>query len=191
MDSAEIRKLMRSKKLRIEAYKGRVKWASRLFDEIKPRGKVTGVEVGLWKADFAQLMLNENKRLYWYGVDPYFEYGRKKRKQPVWDRIYERVVNKMKPFGKRFTMVREPSSEGVNFIPKKVDFIFIDGNHDHDAVYNDLLLYEPRVKKGGIMAGHDYSHRVGLAVDEYVEEFGREMFVDTSFDPCGVFWWRM
>ena len=189
--SVEIRRMMRSKPLRIAAMKGRVKWATAKLNTIKPKGKVTGVEVGLWKADFAQLMLNENERLYWIGVDPYFEYGKRKRKQPVWDAIFGRVMKKMEPFGKRFKMVRKPSSEGVKSITRKVDFMFIDGNHDLDVVYNDLFLYEPRVKKGGIMAGHDYSHRVGKAVDEYATKFKREMFVDTSFDPCGVFWWKV
>ena len=87
-NSARIREMMRSKSLRIAAMKGRVEWASKLFDEIKPRGKVTGVEVGFWKGDFGQLMLQKNERLYWIAVDPYFEYGRKKRKQPVWDAIF-------------------------------------------------------------------------------------------------------
>ena len=191
IDSAEVKRLMRDRNLRRSAYTDRRDWALRLFHDIKPKGRVVGVEVGLWKADFAKLILDSDPRVYWYGVDPYFEYGKMKRKQPEWDAIYERVMNKMKPFGKRFKMVRKPSSEGFNFIPKKVDFVFIDGNHDEDFVYEDLRLYEPRVRKGGIISGHDYSHRVYMAVDRYVEEYGRKLHVDTSFDPCGVFWWRM
>jgi hypothetical protein len=189
--SVEIRRMMRSKPLRIKAMLGRVEWASKLFDEIKPKGKVTGVEVGFWKGDFGQLMLQKNERLHWIGVDPYFEYGKKRRKQPVWDAIFGRVMDKMNPFGKRFRMIRKPSHEGVKSITRKVDFIFIDGNHNLDFVYKDILLYEPKLKKGGIMAGHDYSHRCGQAVDDYVKEFGREMLVDTSFDPCGCFWWKV
>ena len=180
----------------IAAYEGRREWATRLLDEIAPKGNRVGVEVGLWKADFARIMLLHNQRLHWYGVDPYFPYGRKKRTQPEWDVICKRVIGKMSGFGDRFTLVRKPSDEGVNFIPNHVDFVFVDGNHDEDMVLNDVTIYEPKVRSGGIMAGHDYSlpgSRDGIrnAVNQYVKEFGRELHVDNSFDPCGVFWWVM
>jgi len=186
-----IAEFQRSKALRIKSYIGRVKWAKDLLDKTKPKGKLTGVEVGLWKADFPYLLLPEMPRLRWFGVDPYSLYGRGKRRMTEWDAIFGRVMNKMKPFGKQFIMIRKHSHEGVKFIPKKVDFVFVDGNHDLDIVSKDLALYEPHVKKGGIMAGHDYFHRVSPAVDEYVKEHNRKLHVDTSFDPCGIFWWRM
>jgi hypothetical protein len=182
---------MKNKATRIKAMIGRVEWATRMLDDMKPKGKVTGVEVGFWKGDFGQMMLEKNERLHWYAVDPYFEFGRKKRKQPEWDAIFGRVMKKMEVFGKRFHMVRMPSHEGVKKIPRKVNLVFIDGNHDLDVVYEDIRLYEKRIWKGGILSGHDYTHRVGPAVDEYVRKFNRKMFLDTSFDPCGVFWWRV
>jgi hypothetical protein len=33
--------------------------------------------------------------------------------------------------------------------------VFIDGAHDYDSVYSDLTAWWPRVKDGGILAGHD------------------------------------
>ena len=177
--------------IRKQAYLGRVEWASRLLDEVKPEGTVIGVEVGLWKADFAQLMLRKNPRLYWYGVDPYAPYGRMKRKQPEWDAIYGRVMKKMEEFGERFISIRERSEDGVHLVPRS-HFTFIDGNHDPDYVYGDLKGYEKRVKKGGILAGHDYfPERCKPAVDEYVKDHQRDMQFDNSFDPCGVFWWTV
>lgn len=184
-----IREFQRSRELRRKAYLGRVDWASKLLRKVKPKGKVTGVEIGLWKADFAKMMLDIDPKLHWFGVDPYFEYGRRSRPQATWDGIFERVSKKMKPYEKRFTLIRKPSAEGVKDIPRKVDFVWVDGNHDYDFVLEDLRLYEPHVKKGGIMSGHDYFHRVSKAVDEYASEHGRDVQVDTSYDPCGVFWW--
>ena len=183
-----------SKGQKIAAYEGRRVWASQLLDKIAPKGNRVGVEVGLWKGDFGQIMLKHNDRLHWYGVDPYFQYGRKKRGQAEWDDICRRVVGKFKPYGDRFTLVRKPSSTGVAFIPDNVDFVFIDGNHDEDMVLNDITLYEPKVRSGGIMAGHDYSlpkGRDGIrnAVSTYLKTHKRELHVDNSFDPCGVFWW--
>lgn len=38
---------------------------------------------------------------------------------------------------------------------KKVDFLFIDGDHHYEAVKKDFELYSPLVRPGGIVAFHD------------------------------------
>ena len=187
----QVEGLMKSKPVRVKAMLGRVEWALKLLNEQKPKGRVTFIELGLWKGDFSQLMLDSNSRFYGIGIDPYHEYGTGSRKQGVWDRVFTRVRSKFEPYGKRFRLIRKPSQEAIRSITRKVDLVFIDGDHDVDAAYEDIRLYEKKVKRGGILSGHDYVHRVSPAVDAYVETFGRNLFVDTSFDPCGVFWWRV
>jgi len=49
------------------------------------------------------------------------------------------------------------------------DFVFIDANHEYEAVKADITAYLPKVKPGGVLAGHDYhpvEHEVKRAVDE-------------------------
>lgn len=36
------------------------------------------------------------------------------------------------------------------------DFVFIDGDHSYEGVIQDIRAYLPKVRKGGIIAGHDY-----------------------------------
>ena len=36
------------------------------------------------------------------------------------------------------------------------DFIYVDARHDFKGVYADIEAYWPKLKVGGIMAGHDY-----------------------------------
>ena len=36
------------------------------------------------------------------------------------------------------------------------DFIYLDGAHDYVNVKKELFLYWPKVKPGGVIAGHDY-----------------------------------
>lgn len=43
----------------------------------------------------------------------------------------------------------------VGFDSKSVDFIFIDANYRYNAVVRDILAWRPKIKPGGIMAGHD------------------------------------
>jgi len=178
-----------------QAYIDRVSWAMDLLNKTAPDKKErVGVEVGLWKADFAMLMLEADKNLHWYGVDPYFMYGHKHRKQSDWDAVYARVCSKMEKYGERFTLVRKPSIEGVEFIPDNVDFVFIDGNHDYKFVLDDITAYEKKVRPGGILAGHDYFPpytAVRKAANEYAEKHNRDLNASDKFDPYGVFWWKV
>ncbi len=60
-----------------------------------------------------------------------------------------------------------------NFKDSSVGFVFIDADHRYESVSADIKAWMPKVKKGGILAGHDYRTRswpdVTRAVDE---EFG-------------------
>lgn len=54
---------------------------------------------------------------------------------------------------------------------ESLDFVFVDASHDYESVRNDLWTWYPKVKKGGLMAGHDYSENclgVKLAVDQFL-----------------------
>lgn len=54
----------------------------------------------------------------------------------------------------------------------RYSLVFIDAAHDYDAVKTDLNSWWPKVKAGGIFAGHDYFQDCGVpkAVDEFVKE---------------------
>lgn len=38
-----------------------------------------------------------------------------------------------------------------------LEFVFIDADHTYEAVKKDVLAWLPKVKSGGILAGHDYA----------------------------------
>ncbi len=62
-----------------------------------------------------------------------------------------------------------PSAEATRAIPDAVDLLFVDGDHSYAAVLQDLCLYLPRVRHGGIVVMHDVTTSdpgVERAVDE-------------------------
>lgn len=51
---------------------------------------------------------------------------------------------------------------------ESVDFAFIDANHTYEHVKADIEAWRPKVRRGGMLAGHDYGEPCGVkqAVDE-------------------------
>lgn len=67
------------------------------------------------------------------------------------------------------TMIEENSRTAHrHFAPSSLEFVFIDGDHSYQGIRQDVLNFRPKVKPGGILAGHDYrnSADVKRAVDE-------------------------
>lgn len=48
------------------------------------------------------------------------------------------------------------------FAARSVDAIWVDAGHDERSVCADLAAWMPKLKPGGIMAGHDYNSHVGV-----------------------------
>lgn len=67
-----------------------------------------------------------------------------------------------------------------------LDWVYIDADHDYESVYADLVAWYPKVRKGGVVAGHDYinytnipwnpsNFRVREAVDNFFDAEKKEV----------------
>jgi predicted O-methyltransferase YrrM len=67
--------------------------------------------------------------------------------------------------------LRLPSVEAAKtFADKSLDFVFIDGDHAYESVCADIDAWLPKVKPGGLLAGHDYPYPpVARAVKEKLD----------------------
>ena len=55
-------------------------------------------------------------------------------------------------------ILEKDSNDALNDIPDNyLDFIFLDAHLTSEQIINDLEVWYPKVKKGGIYAGHDWS----------------------------------
>jgi predicted O-methyltransferase YrrM len=65
-----------------------------------------------------------------------------------------------------------------------LDFCYIDGDHSYNGVKKDIELYYSKVKKGGVLCGHDFNiYGIAKAVCEYFKE------QPVSVDGYPVDWW--
>jgi predicted O-methyltransferase YrrM len=82
------------------------------------------------------------------------------------------------------TFYHEPSDSAHTKIPNEsVDLLYIDGDHETESAVKDIRNYVPKVRPGGVIAGHDInSEKVRLAVDA---ELG------TGYDVYNDFSWSM
>lgn len=82
-------------------------------------------------------------------------------------------------------LIKKKSMEAIEDIPM-CDYIYLDGDHRYKNISEELEAYWKKVKRGGILSGHDFSSAVpGVvqAVTEFVIRNSLKLNVN-QFD-----WW--
>lgn len=107
-------------------------------------------EVGVEAANTSHRLLERNPFLSYIGVDPYFKN----------DPLYSDVLQRLSFFidSGRFTLYRNTSLNASLFVAdESLDIVFLDARHDYEAVLDDVMAWKPKVRRGGILSGHDFS----------------------------------
>jgi predicted O-methyltransferase YrrM len=73
----------------------------------------------------------------------------------------------------------------ASVIQDQVDFVFIDGDHSYDGVIRDIKAWLPKVKPGGVIAGHDLHYEYPGVVRAVREVFGAD------YKQSGIVWAHM
>jgi len=157
------------------------------------------VEIGSWKGRSAAFMaveiINSKKNIKFDCIDTWegsaehtdndtewatefkkdkdFLYSIKKDK----DFLYSAFLKNTQLVSDVINPIRKRSHDAaMSYKNRSLDFIFLDGSHEYKDVLLDLQLFYPKLKRGGIIAGHDYVNfeSVWTAVHEFFN--------------CGVLW---
>lgn len=151
-------------------------------------GYKVGVEIGVNNGRFAQAMCERIPGLEYYGIDPYnryddFQIG----STGQMENSYQKAIKKIEPYNAR--IIKEFSALAYSqFENGSVDFVYVDGNHEFNYVISDILLWLPKIRKGGVMAGHDYLPPVKDAVDFCLKSMRiKQWFILGERDPSW-FW---
>lgn len=115
-----------------------------------------GVEIGVNKGYNASYICDIVKPKALYLIDPWDNFFDPASGEIIGEIQYIATKQLLAPFV-CCEIIRKTSAEAVrDFKDNSLDFVYIDANHSHEAVLNDLEIWYPKVKKGGIFSGHDF-----------------------------------
>ena len=119
-----------------------------------------GVELGCFEGNFSKEILKR-----WEGnlflvdvwkdlpIEDYKDYSN----QNDYKKIICKCIDNIKGSEGRCFMLRMDGRKAFNFFSdESLDFVYIDANHKYEAVVEDIKNWFPKVRKGGVVSGHDY-----------------------------------
>lgn len=146
-----------------------------LADLIKKNNFRDVVELGLWKGRTILHILKTCPNVRYIGVDQWKHCPERDgvpggQTYSSWNmtglEIHVRKV--IAPYADRCAILKMTTTEAANLVANKsVDLIFIDADHSEQGVREDIENWRPKLRDGGILAGHDYDWpTVRKVVDE-------------------------
>jgi predicted O-methyltransferase YrrM len=144
------------------------------------------VEIGIWEGrstcHMADRIKRSAKKIKFIAIDTFSNKSRYKRfLKNVTDNKLEDYIDIC--VGRSQDVAKLPW-----FLFNKFEFVFVDGSHKYDDVYDDLRFWYPLVREKGVFAGHDfldekYSPDVKVAVEKFTSENR------IKFEIRGTSWW--
>lgn len=144
--------------------------------DLVPRNGIF-VELGAWKGKSTCFtcieILNQKKKMTYLTVDTFkgVHEGEQAKayKQFKDENILAQFLHNTRPVYGLFEYHIGGSADAANrHDDQTIDVIFIDASHSKEDVLKDIKAWLPKMKPGGMMAGHDYTSWPGVkkAVDQ-------------------------
>lgn len=122
---------------------------------IREHGYGVGAEVGILRGRMLNELLTDNPGLRMYAVDI--------ESTPEAERVFRFHRARVIPLrGDSVEMASKVADGGL-------DFAFIDADHSEAAVRADIEAWRPKIRRGGMLMGHDYDHKRHIGVKPAVD----------------------
>jgi predicted O-methyltransferase YrrM len=134
-----------------------------------------GVELGVSGGYFSNVLLKTSRLKILFSIDRWNDHHNYQQ--------YLKAANLLSSFKERSVVLKLTFEEAVHlFKDETFDFIYIDG-YAHTGQDNGRTLREwwPKVRKGGIFAGHDYSKTSWPKTVEQVDKFAKDNNLKPEF----------
>lgn len=130
------------------------------------------VELGVARGIFSEELL-KNSTGFLYSIDSWEGRGHN-------DREYQSCIERLRPYKDRNSILRMRFDQALSqFEDGFFDLVYIDG-YAHEGENGAINNWWPKVKVGGVYAGHDYSKTWPLvikAVDELAEKVNKKVHI--------------
>jgi predicted O-methyltransferase YrrM len=147
-------------------------------------GLAVGAEIGVARGYFGRRLFERIPNLKLYAIDAWAPWDETSRgKAQSLERLYRDAKERLEPYNCK--IIRDWSMNAISqFADESLDFVYIDAGHDYKNAITDIRGWSKKVRKGGIVAGHDYlepeaftfgnfnhdNYDVKRAVDDFVKE---------------------
>jgi len=141
-----------------------------LLLKLKPNAVVA--EIGVFKADFSQKIMQATKPQKMFLIDVW---GSDRYNDSHFEKVTKIFANEIE--SGQVEIIRKLSFDGIQDLEdSSLDWVYLDTDHMLETTRKELALLESKIKPGGIIAGHDYiqgnwngGYRYGVV--EAVREF--------------------
>jgi len=160
------------------------------LEQLKNKNNLIGAEIGVYYGDNALDYLGSLDIKKIYLIDPYMIHP--KYNEQIMKESEKEARAKLDVYKDKIEWVRIKSAEAASlFDDESLDFVYIDGDHSYEFVRDDITLYYPKVKKGGLLSGHDYDYNKGtkviLAVNDFVKKYNLSLNIQKGNNRTD--WW--
>lgn len=147
--------------------------------------KINAVEIGVFRGENAKSILDNLNIKKLYLIDSYEDY--EDYNNDIWSKRIEEIeekAHKRLKYYNNIIWLKGFSNKMIKEIKERIDFIYIDGNHNYPYVIDDIRKSWEILKNKGILAGHDFELE---GVNKAIIEFTKEKDLNLNFGKED--WW--
>ena len=133
-----------------------------------------GAEIGVWWGKNARNIFNAIPGVKLYLIDPYrnYQYVQKPRTESR-IALAKKMAHRKLRYKNKVWIEALSEDAAKDFEDCSLDFVHIDAEHSYDMTMLDSILWSRKVRKGGIVSGHDYVKARGVGVISAVTDYAR------------------
>lgn len=148
------------------------------------------VEVGTHQAEFASAFLRGWQGKILTCIDPWRD-NLPNYQDPLAGRERTQdllvAIQALREFEDRVRIVLQTSPQASWFhVDESLDFVYLDGNHAESAVAQDIAAWWPKLRPGGVLAGHDWGHEWRPAIQAAVLNHTRPLGLTVRLVQCPI-----
>lgn len=153
---------------------------------------VTVCEVGVWKGEFAKVLLEQVPSIHSYTlIDPWRnlpDWNKPANKSNVeFENIRREALERLDNFKHKIVERRGTTKNAAPSLQDaSLDFAYIDGDHTLRGITIDLISILPKIKKGGFIGGDDFTKSIwqhGLSFSP-TEVFPFAVYFAEAYELC-------